>query len=74
MVVILVLKGRYQEIRVARAFFVSIRLNLSKEILSPKGERLAPHPSKLSKTCVAEHPAKGGLDVRTLVVFSFVEY
>ena len=35
-VIILGLKGRYQEIRVARAFFVSIRLNLSKEILSPK--------------------------------------
>ncbi len=71
---VLVLKGRYQEIRVARAFFVSIRLNLSKEILLPKRERLVPHPFKLCKTCVAEHPAKGGLDVRTLVVFSFIDY
>ncbi len=74
LVEILVLKGRYKEIRVARAFFVSIRLYLSKEILSPKRERLVPHPFKLCKTCVAEHPAKGGLDVRTLVVFSFVDY
>ena len=74
MVVILVMKGRYQEIRVARAFFVSIRLNLSEEILSPKRERLGLHPFKLCKTCVAEHPAKGGLDVTTLVVFSFDDY
>ena len=74
LVAILVLKGRYQEIRVARAFFVSIRLNLSKDTLSPKRERLVPHPFKLCKTCVAERPAKGGLDVRTLVVFSFVDY
>ena len=73
-VIILVLKGIYQEIRVARAFFVLIRLNLSKEILSPKRERLVPHSFKLCKTCVAEHPAKGGLDVRMLVVFSFVDY
>ena len=73
-VVILVLKGRYQEIRVARAFFMSIRLNLSEEISSPKRERLVPHPFKICKTYVAEHPANGGLDVRTLVVFFFVDY
>ena len=64
-----------QDIEVARAFFVSIRLNLSEEILVIKErERLVPHPNKLCKTCVAEHPAKGGLDVRTMVVFSFVDY
>ena len=74
MVVILVLKGRYQEIRVARAFFMSIRLNLSEKILSLKRERLVPHPFKICETCVAEHPAKGRLDVRTLVEFSFVDY
>ena len=74
MVVVLVLKGRYQEIRVARAFFMSIRLNRSEEILSLKRERLVPHPFKLCKTCVAEHPAKGGLDIKTLVVFFFVDY
>jgi len=51
-----------------------IKLNLREEILSPRErERLALHPLKLCKTCVAEHPAKGGLDVRTLVVFSFID-
>ena len=40
----------------------------------PKRERLVSHPNKLCKTCVADYPAKGGFDVRTMVVFFFVVY
>jgi len=45
-----------------------------RRFLLPKRERLISHPNKLCKACVPNHPAKGGFDVRTMVVFFFVDY
>ena len=74
LVAILVLKGRYQKIGVARGL-LCIHKALPKwgDLVTKERESLSLIPSSFCKTCVAEHPAKGGLDVRTLVVFSFVE-
>jgi len=45
-----------------------------RRFLSPKRERLVSNPNKLCKACVPDHLAKGGFDVRTMVVFFFVDY
>ena len=46
----------------------------NKEVFVTKEREACSHPNKLCKTCVPDHLAKGGFDVRTMVVFFFVDY